>query len=236
MIQVNLLPDIKQSFIKAKRLKRIVVLVSATITALTLLVFLVLLLSVHLWQKSNIKGLDNNIKKLSSQLEATPDLSRILTVQNQLKSLPGLHQQKPAAKRLFTYLAQTTPNGVTISTFKLDFENSKIEVTGAAGNLEIVNKFVDTLKFTKYKENPNSSEENAFKDVVLTNFGHDSQNSTATYTLTYTFVPIIFEGSAKDVALIVPQNFISTRSETERPQSLFDQADPGALTQPEGGQ
>src|SRR5215467_2991209 len=100
MIQFNLLPDVKIQYLKAQRQKHLVVFIStiAIIAAIALFAFLVTFVDVL--QKKNLSDLNADIQTNSNQLKSTPDLSKILTVQNQLKALPGLHDQKAVATRL----------------------------------------------------------------------------------------------------------------------------------------
>lgn len=220
MIQLNLLPDVKQHFIKARRLQRLVISITFIVSASAVGLFVLLFLTVNIWQRARIRGLNSDVSRLSNQLKSTPDLDRILTVQQQLRSLPQLHDEKPAAKRLFGYISQFTPQEVKISKFKIDFTNNSFDITGSADKLESVNKFADTLKFTKYKLTADAAEKPAFTNVVLKTFSRDDK--TANYEITVSFATDIFDSRAPSVQLVVPQNFITTRSETERPQALFE--------------
>lgn len=235
MIQINLLPEVKQHFNRAQRAQRTAIFSSIVVAGASIGLLLLLFISVNFWQKTHIKNLGSDIARLSNQLSETPDLNRVLTVQQQLKSLTGLHQQKPLSKRLFSYLGQITPSSVTISKLGVDFSSNTFDITGSSVTLENVNKFVDTLKFTKYKLSSTDQEEKpAFSSVVLNAFGRDSKG--ATYNITLSFDPVIFDSKAAEVTLVVPQNFITTRSETERPQALFEEAEPGSTLEPTGDQ
>lgn len=216
MIQFNLLPDIKLEFIKAKRSKRIVMAVSL-LTSLVSLVLLALMFSFNTFQKSHISGLTSDIKKAEGRLQSIPDLARILTIQNQLNTLPALYEQRPATSRLFDYLEQTTPTKVSITHLKVNFEASTVEIDGTSDALESVNQYVDTLKFTKYTLGEEKTESNSFTDVVLSAF---SLSKNTSFKVSAKFDPVIFNDSA-DVKLAVPQT-VSTRSETELPTGVFD--------------
>ena len=111
MIQLNLLPDVKMEYIKAQR-TRSLVLSSAIIIALGSIALLVLLLIVGGLQKKHINDLTKDIKADTIQLQKEQDITKILTVQNQLQSLTALHEQKPAVANLFGYLNQVTPTQV----------------------------------------------------------------------------------------------------------------------------
>ncbi len=223
MIQFNLLPDVKLEYIHTRRRKRTVLAFSALITSVSLTILVITFLVANVWQKVTLDKLDTEIKAHAKTLQETPDIDKILTIQNQLNSLPGLHDQKPVASRLFTYLSQTTPSQATISRMQVNFDANTMTLSGGAESIEIINKFVDTLKFTQYATIDTPEPINAFTDVVLTNFGRDEK--TATYTINLVFDPAIFAGSSEDIKLIVPQ-LITTRSETERPTELFKETTP----------
>ncbi|HJQ09138.1 MAG TPA: hypothetical protein VJ836_06685 [Candidatus Saccharimonadales bacterium] len=224
MIQFNLLPDIKIQYLRARRQKHMVLLTSCVVIIASVAVLVILIGVVFGLQKKNISDLNTDIKDRSGELQSTPDLTKILTVQNQLKSLPGLHDAKPVATKLFEYVTSTTPAAASIARINVDFAQSKITVSGAADNLTTVNTFADTLKFTTYQvpKDP-SKDRNAFSSVVLTSFGRDSKG--ASYTLTFNFDKTIFSG-IEEVKLTVPKK-ITTRSEIEQPSALFQQSETG---------
>ncbi|HLB66376.1 MAG TPA: hypothetical protein VJJ78_02155 [Candidatus Saccharimonadales bacterium] len=220
MIQFNLLPNVKLSYIKARQTKRFVTMISAISAVVMLVILVLLLLLVYGIQKRHINNLNEDIAKYSSELQGTTDLNKILTIQNQLNSLTGLHDKKAVAARLFGYVSQITPTQTTIAKLNVDFSTNIISIVGVADNLSVVNKFTDTLKFTNFTSENNQTG-SAFSDVVLTNFSRSDQK--AQYQLDAKFNPIIFD-SASSVSLTVPK-IISTRSETEKPGALFEQLD-----------
>lgn len=217
MIQFNLLPNVKLEYVKARRFKRMTFLISSIVAGVALLIFIVLLVGVQIIQKNYSKNLTNEIKKESSALQGTTDLNKILTIQNQLDSLPQLHEQKPVATRLLDFIKQVTPSKVSAASMTVNFDTQAISITGSADSISTINKFIDTLKFTTYKTEDNK-ENKAFSAVVLSSFGRD--NKGASYQASFKFDPVIFSGSSK-VTLIVPAGKITTRSETEKPESLF---------------
>jgi Tfp pilus assembly protein PilN len=218
MIQFNLLPDVKMKYVRTQRIKRTVISASILLSGAALAIFIILLLTVDVWQKKTLSDLSGDIKTSSTELQKTPDLDKILTVQNQLSAINSLHQQKPVATRLAGFLSQVTPTTVTISDITADYTANTLSITGNAATLDNVNTFVDSLKFTKYQAG-GSGDTLAFSDVVLSTFSRTSTG--ATYTITLNFDPTIFS-DANDVTLIVP-DIISTRSITEQPSALFRQ-------------
>lgn len=216
MIQFNLLPDVKLEYIRTQRTKRTVVLIAGLVSGVSISLALLLFLAVNVAQRTHLNNLNNDISQLSQELETTPDLDKVLTVQNQLSRLAELHDKKPVATRLSDYITQVTPNEVTIGELVVSFEDNTILFKGAADSLKTVNEFVDTLKFTDY-ETEEGAGNRAFSDVVLRNFGRDSE--TASYEVELIFDPVIFS-SAVDIEFVVPQT-TTTRSVTEKPSPLF---------------
>lgn len=215
MIQFNLLPDVKVSFIKTKRTKRMVVVMAVAVCAVSVGLLFVLFSFVAV-QKQHVSNLDQDIKSLTKELEETPDLTRILSIQNQLNTLPALYDGRPAADRLPGYIDQTTPVGIRINEFSQDYSTSTIEILGEADSLELVNSFADTLKYTKYKQSgEETAATNAFTKVVLSEFARDKDK--ASFTLSFNFDPVIFD-ITKSVELIVP-NLVTTRAQA--PESLL---------------
>lgn len=233
MIQFNLLPDIKVEYVKAKRRKRLVMVVAVLAAGVSLAFLVVLFTIVQIGQKKHIADLNKDIKSNIKKLQSTPNLDKLLTIQNQLQSLPDLNDEKPVTSRLVTYLPQIVPAQVTVNKLTLDFTSLVFDMEGSADKIATVNKFVDTLKFTKYKVEGSEDSNPAFSEVVLSSFstngGGNAQNQ-ATFHVTLKFDLAIFD-SKNQVTLDVPK-IVTTRSETEAPKlDLFSKP---ATNQPAG--
>jgi Tfp pilus assembly protein PilN len=230
MIQINLLPDVKTAYVKSQRTRNTVLVGSLIVSGVAIAIMLVLASVVYGAQKVQISSLNNSIKENSEELKSIEGLNKILTVQNQLKSIGALHADKPVTSRLFTFLPQLVPTDVQISNLNLKYEGDSLVFTGTAKDLLVVNKFVDTLKFTKYTTDQSTDEKPAFKTVVLSSFSRSDKN--ANYTISTKFDPAIFDSANKEVVLVVPK-ITSTRSQVEQPTQLFNQQ---ATPQAEGEQ
>lgn len=217
MIQFNLLPSVKLEYVRAKRNKRMTLLIAVLVAGVSLAILILLFVAVQLVQKKYSKDLSADIKTQSSKLENTPDLNKILTIQNQLASLPGLHDQKPLAIKFLNYVKLLTPAKVSISDLEIDYSANTILINGSADEISTVNTFVDTLKFTTYKAD-SGTEGKAFSEVVLTNFGKDKKGIS--YKISLKFDSII-SSNTKPANIVVPNGKITTRSETEKPEALF---------------
>lgn len=223
MIQMNLLPDVKMEYLKAERSRRLVITIS-TLVIISSVGLLVLLLFFGAVQKKNLSDLNKDITTETRKLKEQPGISKVLTVQNQLSALTRLHDSKPASDRVFGYLNQLTPVQSSINSFIIDFTTNEITITGTADSLSSVNKFIDTLKLTKYSDQ--GSNKKAFSDVVLTSFsvngGSTQANQQVSYSVKLKYSPDIF-GNTKSIKLNVPAQS-SSRSQLDSSGDLFQNA------------
>lgn len=202
MIQFNLLPDVKLEYIKTQRTKHFLTLVSFVVSAAAIAVLLISVVTVDVVQKKSLHDENNDIARYSAQLKSIPNLNKILTVQNQLNTLSGLHDQKPVTSRLFTYISQVTPSQASLDNLSIDFTANQLTIGGNAPSLDVVSTYTDTLKAAEYKiAGSNQGSTQAFTDVTLSDFGRD-QNG-ATFTITCNFDPAIFN-TDNNVTLSVP--------------------------------
>ena len=222
MIQLNLLPTIKAEYVKAERTKRTVIVLSVIISITTLGIVGLLASVAYGAQAVQLNSLNNDIQKSSSELNNVQDLDKVLTIQNQLNALTPLHDAKPVMSRLFTYIQQTTPESVSIDTLKVSNADLTWNIEGKAPTFELINKYVDTLKFTEIAQaDPNAEKVYAFKEVVLSDFTKNASGDPGyTYTITLKFNDQLFSSAATDVKLVVPA-ITTTRSQTQLPSDAI---------------
>jgi len=217
MIQFNLLPDIKIQYLKAKRQERLVIVSSVLAGGVALAVLALLIVTVFGLQKKNLSDLNKDISSSSSQLQGVKDLSKILTVQNQIGVLTSLHDQKVVSSRLLDFLTQVTPASATLTKLTIDFQQNTMTIDGTTSDLTTI---TDTLKAATYQTGNSTTQVKAFSNVVLQSFTIDSKGTT--YEVAFSFDPVIFS-NATDVQIKVPQ-ITSTRANVEKPTDLFTKA------------
>ncbi|KKU20245.1 MAG: hypothetical protein UX30_C0003G0120 [Candidatus Saccharibacteria bacterium GW2011_GWA2_46_10] len=223
--QFNLLPDIKQTGVKLQRSRRLVASTAVLVSIISAAIFVLMLLTVYGIQKKQLSDTDKDITSYSQKLAATENLDRILTVQNQLTTLSGLHQNKHAVSRIFTYMPEVTPSNVNLSNLSLDLTADTIQIDGTADSQKSVNTFVDTLKFTTYSLGSDTTAKTAFPSVVLSSFGIGE--GRASFSVNVTFDAVLFSSSAIDSSgnsvapkLDVPK-LTSTRSVLDDPSNVL---------------
>jgi len=233
-VQFNLLPDVKMQLVAAQRKRNLAVSMALLISSIAFVIFLIMLITVDVVQKKQLSDADKSFASYSKQLSSTPNVAQVLTVQNQLQTLVGLHQQKHVVSRLFTYLPQVTPTNVHIGQFSIDFSQNSIQISGTATSQQATNTFIDTLKFTTYKVNDQDQAKSAFSSVVETSFGTD--NNGASYSLTIQFDPTLFSNNlgGKTPVLTVPK-LTTTRSVMDDPANLFNGTSSSSTTQSSQG-
>ena len=174
MVQFNLLPDVKLEYVKAQRTKYLMTFISVVVSIVALTVFFVSLFVVNVVQKKTLSDLNSDVTSYSKKLKDTNDLSKILTVQNQLSTLTALHDGKPVTSRLFDYISQVTPSQANLNKLTLDYKQNTLSIGGTAPSLDAVSLYTDTLKSTYYSVDKSSTKVKAFSDVVLASFARDS--------------------------------------------------------------
>lgn len=240
-LQFNLLPDVKQEYLKTKRTKRTVITASLVASAIACFIFLFAITTVYVINKKQLSNADDQIKQYSQELQSIKNIDRILTIQNQLKSISTLHQSKHKMSRIYDYLPDVTPARVCISQLSIDTITGSMNFQGSSDSQRSINTFVDTLKFTKYKIAGKDTGKYAFTSVVESQFGISTAGTNksntakcegvpapAGYQLIVKFDPILFS-NASSVELTVPQGLVTTRSVTNDPSVIFN-GDPNTST------
>jgi len=118
MIEINLIPDVKQELIRAQRIRSNVIAGSVFIGIVSIAV--VTLLAVYVFTVQAVRsGLaDASIKQGSNELANVEDLSKTLTIQNQLTKISALNENKKIDSRIFdllTAIIPPAPNNVQFS-------------------------------------------------------------------------------------------------------------------------
>lgn len=234
MIELNLLPDIKQDFVHAQRQKRVVI-VGMILTSIGS-IGLVVLLGVFVLGQNVRQGIANeDIKKLSRELEDKDNLVRNLTIQNQLASISELHKTKGVYSRLFEYLKGVNPeapNNVTLSKVTVDTTMSTISLEASAEDYQGATVFKDTLKSAKvaYVDKESGSDEEIksllFPEVKISGatITQDSNgNQVTSFKVFLAYEPNAFAWTIDNPSLIIPNE--QTNQSASR-VSIFSDAVP----------
>jgi len=226
-VQFNLLPDVKLDYAKAQASRGKTASLAFLASAIALGLLVVLVVFVDVVQKKQLNDATNQVNSATSQLQAVPNLSKVLTVQNQLQTLSTLHANKHVTSRIFGYLVQLTPSAASLGQLTLDTTTNALTISGTANSQQTVNTFIDTLKFAQYQVGSSGTLTTAFPSVTESGFSIGAGN--VSYSLTIQYDPQIFSNALKDAQgnLVAPTLVVksqtTTRSVLEDPgSSLFN--------------
>ncbi len=227
-VQLNLLPDIKKEFINAQKTKALVVSTSIIITLAAIGLSVLLFVYVTFIQQLQVTLASDDIKTKTTQLNGVQDLSKYLTIQNQLAALPELHEGKGIYSRLFTFLPvlnPSSPSNVTLSQLQLSTTDKSITLTGTTATFESLNVFVDTLRNAEvgYKDSagqPLSSKMFEGVGVQSSSLSKVSGTPLVAFTVSALYKDGVFDAKNTDMSASVP-NIRTSQSVTESPK-LFD--------------
>lgn len=236
MIQFNLLPDIKKEYIKAKETKLMVVSVSTLVTVGSLGLTLLLYVYVFFIQQIQINMLTSDIKKKGESLSSVPELSKYLTIQNQLASLPALHAQKGYYLRLFDFLPTlnpSKPDDVKLSSLQMATLDKSIGLTGTSGSFQSLNTFTDTLRnaMVSYQQQGSTAPQSGkvFSSVYVQSsaLSRTANGLIVSFSIKTVYNDYVFDTGNSAVSVSVP-NIKTTQSITESPKlPLFDTSKQG---------
>ena len=157
MIEINLIPDVKLELLKARRQRRMVI--SAAILTSIVAGAVVVLLALYAFGVQTVADTlaNGNIESENKKLSKVKDLSKTLTIQNQLEQLSRSQSDKNITSRLFDIISVTVPEGknaVTIKRLAFKSEESTIDIEAEATNgYEALEVFKKTIGQTTFQYN-----------------------------------------------------------------------------------
>jgi hypothetical protein len=233
MIQLNLLPDLKKEFIKAQKVKALVITIAIFTTLGAVGISALLFVYVTFVQQFQVKLATDDIGRKMQQLKSITDIDKYLTVQNQLGGLPGLHDGKGIYSRLFDFMSvlnPAAPNNVSLSDLQVLTSDHAIVFTGTTTTYETFNVFVDTLKHAQitYKVGGEGDAvtENMFDQVLVqsADLSRSSGTPLVGFIVRTVYRDTVFDAKNTNMTAAVP-NITTTQSVTQSPnpsQQLFD--------------
>jgi Tfp pilus assembly protein PilN len=236
MIQLNLLPDLKKEFIKAQKAKAMVITIAIFVTLGAFAVSALLFVYVTFIQQFQVNLASDDIGRKMKELKDIPDVDKYLTVQNQLASLPDLHNNKGQYSRLFDFLAvlnPSAPNNVTLTELRLGTDDKSILFTGTTASFQTLNTFVDTLKNgeASFKQGGQGDPitEKIFEQVLVQTADIVRNNNTTVvgFSVKTTYKESVFDVKNTDLTAKVP-SITTTPSVTQSPNPLFNSNSGGA--------
>lgn len=196
MIELNLLPDVKQDYVRAQRLKRVIISSMILLSLVSVGVTAVLGFYVKVGQPIRQKLADDDIADKAKQLKENKNLTRNLTLQNQLSSINQLHEQKTVLSRWLDFLSQlnpTEPNNATMSSLAIDSLQNTITFDATVKDYKAIAVLSDTLQNAQVSYIDKDGEKQKkplFTEIAMSQPGaskssEGKQTASAKFTLAY---------------------------------------------------
>lgn len=159
--EINLVPDIKNDFIKALKFRNFVFFLCIVVAASSLVVILIFL-SIAGGQQGFINAKQNTIDALQKKIQDYSDLSDFLTIRDQLKNISSITENKKMMSRTFNILSAIIPTGddyINISELSVDLAdeapNFTFEAQANAGtepkiDYKVLDAFKKSMQYLRY--------------------------------------------------------------------------------------
>lgn len=228
MIEINLVPNVKQELIKAQRVRSKVI--AGAIVVGIASVAAVLLLAFYVFGVQAARGFiaDNAIDDGNNKLTKVEDLSKTLTIQNQLTKIPALNNNKKIDSRVFDLLLAIippAPNDIKISDMTVDSATNTITINGQATNsyaaVEVFKKTIDGAK-VEFSGNTEGVKLASNISTSNTSYGEDSSGAKVLrFTISFTYDKELFSPESMNVAIVVSTQGNVTDSYLGVPKNIF---------------
>jgi len=208
MIQVNLLPDVKQEYLKAQQTKHTVlvgaVLISIVVVSLTSLFFVYVQVIQPQYQKTVQKDIDSKLK----EMQKVPNAQRIVTVQGVLEQIPGVKDKQLVSSRIFKYLTEFTPRTVVYSKVNVNLASNTMVLSGSTVSYESANVLANNLKSAKFEYSQGDSKQkiDPFTGVTFNSLGKSETSSDGrpvSFEITFQYDPVLFLQNVSKQAITV---------------------------------
>lgn len=231
MIEINLIPDIKQELIRAQRMRARVIAGSIIIGMASIAV--VALLSIYVFTIQTVRGVlsDNSIKQGSDKLASVKDLSKTLTIQNQLTKISAINSNKNIDSRIFDVLnaiIPIAPNDIHISDLSVDSNLNLITIDGQAPNsyaaVEVFKKTIEGAVLRYTDVNGKSHEATLASSISTSNtsYGEDTTGARVLrFTLSFVYTKELFSPASRNISVVITVNGNVTDSFLGVPKSIF---------------
>lgn len=237
MIEINLIPDVKLELLRTQRQRRNVISIAILVAMAAGAVVVLLAMYVFVVQAVAIGLADNAIKSESEKLQKVQDLSKTLTIQNQMEAIASLHSEKYISSRVFDIISTVVPTGdnsVSISRFQLDAAENTISIEGQASNgyaaLEAFKKTIAKTTFEYVQDGVRQTGLHIASDITDGDqrYGESSDGKRVLrFSLSFTYPTELFAPTSEQGRIVAPNKQNATDSAVGVPKSLFTNGNGG---------
>ena len=231
MIEINLVPDIKLALMRAQKARSFVIMICSIVSIAAFSIVGLLVLYIFSAQLIRSGIADKTITTENDTLTKVQDLSKILTLQNQLTKVSQLNNDKKIDSRIFNLLDNIippSPNSVSVSNVSVDADTNTISIDGQAINgypaLEIFKKTIIGAK-VKYLDSDKKEQSVDLASNVMTkdvSYGEDSSGKKVLrFTAIFNYAKETFAVNSKNASVVIAIDGNVTDSYRGVPRSIF---------------
>lgn len=160
--EINLVPDIKDEFIKALKFRNFVFFLCIVVASASLVIILIFL-SIAGGQQGFINAKQNTIEAMEQKISSYSDLSTFLTVRDQIGNIAAITDNKVMMSRTFNIISALFPVGsdrVNISTLSVnlaedEYATFKFDAQANAGtepfiDYKVLEAFKKSMNYMRY--------------------------------------------------------------------------------------
>lgn len=233
MIEVNLIPDVKQELIRARHMRATII--SISVMAMIGSGAVVAILASYVFGAQALRGklLDTSIKENFAELQKEKDLPKMLTVQNQLTKVSDTHADKLISSRLFDVLSVVVPappNDVSLTNVKMDTEDGTMTIEGQSpAGFIAYEAFKKTIAATELQYYEEGNEKDVVKVALASDivdgersYGEDQDGRRVLrFSLSFTYDEALFDSGSRRMIVQGPERTNATDSAVAVPETLF---------------
>ncbi len=231
MIEINLIPDVKRQLIQAVRVRTTVI--SFAIVASLVAVAVIVLLAIYTFgvQTVQVGIASQQITDKNKELKSVKDLSKILTIQNQLTKVNQLNDGKQVDSRIFQILESIippSPDNVQISSLVIDAEEGTLNIEGQAPSgykaLETFKKTVGFAQLRYIDEDKKTQTEPLASEIDTGDVSYgdaDNGSRVLRFNLTFKYNEMLFSPTITNISIVLNNQGNITDSYLGVPKSIF---------------
>jgi len=228
MIEINLIPDVKQELIRAQQVRTTVISIAtflaigfgAAVVILAMYVF-----GAQAYMNNDAQG---KIKSKFDKLQNVQDLDKALTLQKQLQAISAQHEAASVNSRLFDILATVIPQGTVIKSTKLSVPDKTITIEGETDGYNSLDALKKTILATKfeYKEDGTNDAKSVALATTITDgdrsFGQGQDGSQVLrFSFSFQYPAELLERTSLNGVIHAPAVKNATDSNLNIPASIF---------------
>lgn len=230
MIQINLLPQVKKDLMHARVVKNRVIFGSIVISIISISVLVLLAIYTYGYQSIAANTLIDNNEKNANTFLKTKDLSKLLTLQNQLSAISTINQNRNINSRfndMINKINPATPNDVQYSSIIIDSTTQTITIEGQTSGFPSYETFKKTLDNAQVKYTDANDKEQSVKlaktiNISSTSLAIDSSGKKVlSFTMSFVYTPEFLSPASKNATIVIEGTGNVTDSYQGVPQSLF---------------